>query len=574
MSFIICHVILLAICYSLIFVTVNYLYFSIIINVIANCIITYFLCVTAGYRDSGHIISFIILFIGIILFIVHSVWFWLNLNGEYQCTINSIDGVLCSIVIICLYSYRKMKEKINKPLEDLEQMKTENEQIAGNEKENIPNMDAKSFILPFIYLLILIFAASFDYWISLYFCRYIVNSHYLLYSLIIPVFITLLFFTNKDLKKWTKNVFSLYLFAFDIISDILIINEFIRTDDYQFAAIQILCLILAQILVVVPNYIQIKKKERDSTSYALLTPLDIILSIFGFSEAWFLIQSWINEEKYKPLQKKMKIWELFYQSIPSLCIQIYALMVIDVSVLLLAISITISTFSVIFSLMNLFGDVKENQQEAQNDEKLIKWMKKQYSNLKDTISWFLFSDFVIRSIPILSLSAAIDCNAYDEKRLCLERTFTFIPVLFVVGILEFILNRMMRKEGYRNWRFILQICPVSIFSAFYNLFCFLPELKSDELFGESVDFSLFIREQKIRLGLSFILMFCSVILFIIGDKQGMALILSIFLGICWMMNILSLYFIKAKFVDKETGAKDKKKEEAHQSNEVEMTDVY
>eukprot|EP01084_Bolivina_argentea_P151530 264477_1 len=107
-----------------------------------------------------------------------------------------------------------------------------------------------------------------------------------------------------------------------------------------------------------------------------LNKKDKILALVGLGGPWFLINSWSEEEtkeskpkKYLSLYNKYKIWELMFESFPSVGLQIYALLVqnnVSISIIL---SILISIISITYSTWIYLVNLSQQSYAAANANK-------------------------------------------------------------------------------------------------------------------------------------------------------------------------------------------------------------
>jgi len=207
-----------------------------------------------------------------------------------------------------------------------------------------------------------------------------------------------------------------------------------------------------------------------------------------------------GENLYRTLYYKHKIYELMFESFPSVTLQIYASLVNDYS-LTIVVSIVICSTCIGFNawmyLVNVTRITTQSstaKEVVQKDGQFSKVMKDKRLFL--CLYGFLVSDLFIRSIPLIMLMASIPSDMW--------RISTFIIVFVALALFEFVMNTRMRIPKYQRFDFIIQIFAVSILSSFYNLLCTLDLLKNDGFFGKSVAFKAFIFEHKIRIGLSLI----------------------------------------------------------------------
>eukprot|EP01084_Bolivina_argentea_P314598 544911_1 len=415
-----------------------------------------------------------------------------------------------------------------------------------------------------LYIFIILMISLFDL-VSVAMCYYVINVQFVIYSLFVPVYIVLIFFTFKELKQWKMDIISTYLVSFDVISDILVIYKFVQNKHYQFAALQISFIAIGQIIG--------SFSDNFSNLSIRLTKTDKLMAILGFARPWFLINSWKEGKHetatvYTVLFNKHRIWEIIYESFPSIALQIYALFSTNADPFILLISMSISVVSLSFGVWMYFVKItKHIQRKQQKDGRemnkleqdsgtesqqvkqtvILSIIKNQFGHVLDdkllflNIYGFMMSDFYVRSIPFVAFLSAIPCN--DDDSICMGRTSLFIFSILFLLILEFICNYKMRvsESGYRSIKFIFQIFAISILSSFYNLLCTLEILKDESFFGQSVQFKQFLVEHRIRMGLSTILLIGYVVLFSItgSDKVVAMIVLIVVFAVFVVLNILT-----------------------------------
>ena len=154
---------------------------------------------------------------------------------------------------------------------------------------------------------------------------------------------------------------------------------------------------------------------------------------------------------------------------------------------------------------------------------------------------FVFTDFIIRTFPVIAIIAIINGNK--------GRFFASIAsiLLFgVLGIYEYFANKWIQLDKTKN---IVLIFMVSVLSSFYSLMSSLNILNNNEYLVKCVDSKKFILTQLLRLGFSIILY---VIVFVLNflestqiKKEGLFNILMALYPFSSIVNvvyiIVSLY---------------------------------
>eukprot|EP01084_Bolivina_argentea_P132456 233748_1 len=227
--------------------------------------------------------------------------------------------------------------------------------------------DAKYFVLCYVFMGV----------ISVIFDRTVpaicLATHliFVLYSIFTPILMVLLFLSLKELKEWKFGLISMYLSLFDIATDIVVISQFIQNKDYQFVALLCLFIFSGQIMgSFADNFSHLNDK---------LTKTDKIISLIGFSRIWFLINSWSeqNEDrKYLKLYNKHKIWEIMFESFPTITFETYALILnvrdpfSEINLFALYFSIFFSLISVTYNVWQYFVTLTHQNRQIQNIQQL------------------------------------------------------------------------------------------------------------------------------------------------------------------------------------------------------------
>eukprot|EP01083_Nonionella_stella_P060332 157591_1 len=429
--------------------------------------------------------------------------------------------------------------------------------------------DARYVIL--LYNTILGIIASFDI-VNTLICMHVINVQYLTHALMAPIYIILIFFTIKELKQWKLDLIHIYLALFNVFTDIVVVYYFFTSGEYIFAALQLLFIVLGQIFSSFSN------SCSDIYDHDELTATDKIFSFLGFSHPWFIINGWIEDDtngdcKYLKLRKKHQIWELIFEDIPTVALQLYASLVIDELALSIILSIIISiastTYSMWMYLVRLSSDDDQSptqsaslqeEDEAKDKKKccgsIINSVKSKFNSvltnklLYINLYAFMVSDFYTRSIPLIILISSIPCT--EGEAICLQRNGTFVGLIGSLMIFEFILNRKMRTGSYSSAGFILQIFSISILSSFYNLLSSLDILKNDAFFAKSVSFKSFLFEHKLRIYLSILINIINLSLFAVNtwNRNAIILVSMLFYVTFIIINIYSLKYIR-EYIDNE-----------------------
>ena len=406
-------------------------------------------------------------------------------------------------------------------------------------------------------------------------CKEIVNISYITHSFFIPMYIVLFFRLIPTLKPWSTSLFGMYLVAFDVFSDFVVVFFFIAENEPIFAFLQISFIITGQIVGAVSDVFGEHNDE--------LSAIDKVMALTGFGRIWFTVKWW-NETltvdgngKYKVLRQKHKIWDLMYESFPTVALQIYASMTTDVptsalviSIMFSAVSVTVSSIRYLNSLLEVTtptaptanggqsqtgledggSDSAQNREAAPSLSSKISMAPDQVpvGGPKRSIPLylmlfvFMISDFYIRSIPTVMFLAAVTYGLIGES---VFLRFIFGLFLFgAIAIFEFVANQKMRIPSHRGTAFIFKIFAASMFSSFYTILCTLSVLKLDPFYAESVIFSKYLVEHCIRCGAAVI--FCIFYLALTESIHWGLMVLFIFFV---AINAVTMYRIhESEFV--------------------------
>lgn len=328
-------------------------------------------------------------------------------------------------------------------------------------------------------------------------------------------------------------MFSFYVVAFDVFSDIVVIFYFINDNGPIFAALQMLFIIAGQVVGAITDVLGDRSGNASRT--------DLVMALLGYGRIWFGVNAWKETASadgmrhYKVLSKKHKIWELMYETFPTVALQIYAVMTIDVPVWALVLSITLSAVKVSYSSISYLQSLLKVTLDSKDEDKAVTDKVKDYiksiclkeqSDSKDgdnseerpsgnilyfILFMFMVSDFYIRSIPSVMWLAVISEKWIDEEQ-SMDKFWRFFSGTLLFGGLaafEFVANRQIRQSHRDLWS-ILKIFAVSIFSSFHSMLSTVSVLKDDTFYAESLIFSKYLVEHGIRCGVAFILCIFSV----------------------------------------------------------------
>eukprot|EP01083_Nonionella_stella_P013533 38104_1 len=394
-------------------------------------------------------------------------------------------------------------------------------------------------------------------------CYYIINIQFIVHALCIPIYITIIFYSFKELKSWKTDIISMYLVMFDIATDCFVIYQFIIASDYIFAVLLIAFILLGQIFgTFATDFV-------GQTKAQYLTKGDKILTFIGLSGSWFIIKSW-SYPKYIKLARRHKVWAIMFENMPSVALQLYALLTTNVSStsLTLSISLIVSvctiTFSAWFYLVKLgINDDDLTINDDPNDGIQLQVQTPQKSstvgNLKQKFSHvlrqkqfyfglygFMMSDFYVRSVPLIILLSLLPCN--EQEMFCGLRIGVGCAAIVGLLVFEFIMNKRMRIKDYQTNMFIVSIFSISVLSSFFTVLSSLELLKDNPLFGKSVDFKYFVVEHKTRIVCSVVLSIVNIILWAMTSKTISVIVLILIFFIALLANYFTTKVIQ-KYVD-------------------------
>ena len=459
----------------------------------------------------------------------------------------------------------------------------------------------------------------------------------ILIVLVIPFVIVRLFIKIKILNKFWINVVSIYLAVYDVVTDIVLIYSWIKLEHFTWAILQILFILCGQLVGAFGCYID---KENNKLK---LSWFDKLMSLFGFGRAWLVIKSWSDtseNENYRKLYKKHKIYELMYESIPSVTLQIYVALISDqisisITQCIFATFVSMSwsvwiylvgiTRSLIYkrqdqnhdSLSSISGNndnptielqtiannakpihqcdsplqsekitninpelkgqhvteqidsddgnIKQNMNdvEKENDLGIEKQHSKKKILMRDCCKWlgclhvvqnyklfihiylFIFSDFVIRTFPLISFIAIINGN-YGKY-------YSIITSCLLFGgltIYEYFVNKWIRnfnQEKQFKTRFIILIFIISVLSSFYSLLSSLNILDQNKYLTKSVDKNKFMLSHLIRIVFSVVLYSTIISLYLYKlteiNNQELFETLIILCLICFIVNMINIFVL-------------------------------
>ena len=175
-------------------------------------------------------------------------------------------------------------------------------------------------------------------------CLYIINVQYGLHAMLLPVYIIVIFFSIAPISKWKFDLIQMYLVSFDVMTDVVVIYYFVSTNDYIFAVLSSSFIIIGQIF---GSFSEMCGKDKMDH----LTRGDKVLALFGFAGPWFIIKSW-TDRKYALLEHKHQIWEIMFENMPGVALQIYAALTSgeDTNTGALTVSIFVSVVTISYSV--------------------------------------------------------------------------------------------------------------------------------------------------------------------------------------------------------------------------------
>ena len=143
-------------------------------------------------------------------------------------------------------------------------------------------------------------------------------------SLIISPIMLCLFVRNfKSLRKLSGIIITVFISTFDFYTDILVVTYWIYDEDYSWAAIQIFILLFSQLMSV----IHFRDTKRNNKKYynKCFTILEYLFTLTGLGRNWYTVLSFTFKD-FNIMMQTVKVWELMYESFPSLTLQMYLIM--------------------------------------------------------------------------------------------------------------------------------------------------------------------------------------------------------------------------------------------------------
>ena len=383
-------------------------------------------------------------------------------------------------------------------------------------------------------ILLIIFLAA---WLSdsVYFCSAVINVQYIVHSFFIPIYIFLLFRSIEQLRPLSMSLVGAFLVAFDVFTDLVVTFYFIEERMPIFAALQMLFIITGQ---VVGAIVDVFADERDE-----VTRTDKVMALLGFGRIWFTVHWWKERMtqdgtgRYKVLRQKHKIWDLLYDSFPTVALQVYAARTTNVpaaalvfSIVTSAVSVSLSTSLYLATLLAVgtISNEQRTEQKIPEQEDSLRPMSFSREKVPSDITMidspkpvihqtasesfylnlfvFMASDFVIRSIPTVLLLALISTNFFNggSSTDSVWRKVSGFAIYGPLVVFESIANYKMRSPSYRGFTFILKIFATSTFSSFHSMLYTLSILEEDPFYAKSVIFSKYIVEHGVRVALGII----------------------------------------------------------------------
>ena len=404
---------------------------------------------------------------------------------------------------------------------------------------------------------------------SVYFCSAVVNVQYIVHSFFIPIYIFFLFRSIKQLRPLSMSLIGAFLVAFDVFTDLVVAFYFIEERMPIFAALQMLFIITGQ---VVGAIVDVFGDEMDE-----VTRTDKVMALLGFGRIWFTVNWWKERMtqdgtgRYKVLRQKHKIWDLLYDSFPTVALQVYAARTSNVPATALVFSIVLSAVSVSFSTIlylatllavgkasdaqeaehveaqqeNVLRSVSLTPERMPSNESMIDSPKPPTYQMPSEslyLNLFIFmaSDFVIRTIPTVLLLALISTIFFNGGS-STDSVWRSVFGIFIYGplvVFEFIANYKMRIPSHRGFTFILKIFATSTFSSFHTMLCTLSILEDDPFYAKSVIFSKYMVEHGVRVAAA--IMFCIICLALTDLSSWYPWVLTALFMISMICNGLSM----------------------------------
>ena len=116
---------------------------------------------------------------------------------------------------------------------------------------------------------------------SIYFCSAVVNVQYIVHSFCIPIYIFLLFKSLPSIRLLSTSLFGLYLTAFDLFSDFVVVFYFIVEQEPIFAFLQLMFIVTGQVVGAISDVF-----GSEHGSYSVI---DKVMAVTGFGRIWFTV---------------------------------------------------------------------------------------------------------------------------------------------------------------------------------------------------------------------------------------------------------------------------------------------
>eukprot|EP01084_Bolivina_argentea_P034744 64343_1 len=407
--------------------------------------------------------------------------------------------------------------------------------------------------------------------------KIIVNAVFNVY--LIPLLLITTFYFIPSIKRFTKNVCTLYLIILDNLTDYLVIYYWIYTKDYFWAFVQSVIVFTGHI-----GGLLLRPSNLNKTIFKM-NVFDYIISFFGFAIPLFQIKEWFHPI-YKRETDRLNVWQIIYQAFPTVTLQLYVTLTNPTNSVTLYQSIFVSFlrtswngFSYLLSKATAGHETNDIHSELtrkntvdminsvhsvplltkneikhdveSNSCSLMDKVKNKYSKYdyirSNKIAFigvylFMLSDFFIRTCPIILLAAI--CHHLAGNVIGFS---VFCILLLVFAPFEFFMCKWMRKDGFQSNWFIIKIFPICIISSLYNLLSCLDILDNISYFSTSVIFKKYMYEHVMRIIFS---VFISLIVLILAAVKSnvLALILLGIYGGLIFVNWVSIKWI-SQYID-------------------------
>ena len=195
----------------------------------------------------------------------------------------------------------------------------------------------------------------------------VVFSFFLIPPLLWSYIVSLILSHKESFKIALNLMVSLFAGTFDLMTDIIVIYIWINSGNYFWAAIQICIIVISQWIILYLLIVNEKKYNTKTNIISLSTLFELFMIFIGLGKLWFgfkklvSIASVNNNNNNNNDFERVKLWELIFESIPTLCLTSYILLVEhDYSNDSVLVSMILSFFNVSLTLVRSIRHTSKN----------------------------------------------------------------------------------------------------------------------------------------------------------------------------------------------------------------------